>query len=51
MRVIRELFTQIFSTSECNELKPFIDHTLSLTSIDNKILFRHYEHIPTDRSK
>eukprot|EP01139_Manchomonas_bermudensis_P015443 Amastigsp_a510222_445.p1 type:complete len:228 gc:universal Amastigsp_a510222_445:718-35(-) len=44
LRLLRELFTQVFGTPNRHpKSKPFIDHVLSFSFADDKIWFRNYQ--------
>lgn len=44
LEVLRELFTQVFSTPYHHpKSKPFIDHIIHLGILDNRIWFRNYQ--------
>mmetsp|Transcript_63567 Transcript_63567/g.53910 ORF Transcript_63567/g.53910 Transcript_63567/m.53910 type:complete len:108 (+) Transcript_63567:558-881(+) len=51
MKILKEALFQIFSIDLKNHLyKPFIDHVISFSNVNNEVHFRHYELIPTDKS-
>ncbi|MCO5596143.1 hypothetical protein L7F22_050203 [Adiantum nelumboides] len=42
--LIKELFTQMFGVPRmARKSKPFIDHVISFSVLDNKVWFRHYQ--------
>lgn len=42
--LIKELFTQMFGVPRlARKSKPFIDHVINFTVLDNKVWFRHYQ--------
>lgn len=51
MQILKSALFQIFSIDFNNHVyKPFIDHTLSFSAVNNEVHFRHYEMIPTDKN-
>ncbi|ORY34794.1 putative ribosomal large subunit assembly and maintenance-related protein [Naematelia encephala] len=48
-RLLKEMFTHVFSVPKTSrKLKPFIDHILMFSILDNKIWFRNYQIIEKD---
>ena len=44
LELLRELFTQVFSTPYHHpKSKPFVDHTLHFSVLDDRIWFRNYQ--------
>ncbi|KAJ9095201.1 hypothetical protein QFC19_007656 [Naganishia cerealis] len=51
-RLMKELITHIFSVPKTSrKLKPFIDHILTFSLLDNKIWFRNYQIVEKDPLK
>ncbi|KAJ3416107.1 Ribosome biogenesis protein brx1 [Chytridiales sp. JEL 0842] len=43
-QLLKEMFTHIFATPKSSrKIKPFIDHILSFSILNNRIYFRHYQ--------
>ncbi|KXS15149.1 Brix-domain-containing protein [Gonapodya prolifera JEL478] len=44
LSLLKEMFTQIFATPRTSrKIKPFVDHVLNFSVVDNKIWFRNYQ--------
>lgn len=52
LKLLKEMFTQIFGTPMGHpKSKPFIDHVITFSLIDDKILFRNYQIVDKSRSE
>ncbi|SNX84727.1 related to BRX1 - Essential nucleolar protein required for biogenesis of the 60S ribosomal subunit [Melanopsichium pennsylvanicum] len=47
--LIKEMFTQMFGVPKgARKSKPFVDHVISFSIVDNKVWFRNYQIVETD---
>ncbi|GAC92970.1 hypothetical protein PHSY_000530 [Pseudozyma hubeiensis SY62] len=47
--LVKEMFTQMFGVPKgARKSKPFVDHVISFSIVDNKIWFRNYQIVETD---
>jgi ribosome biogenesis protein BRX1 len=52
LKMIKQLLEDAFSVPKSSrKVKPFIDHVISFSVLDNRVWFRHYQIIEKDGSK